>query len=744
MQEHDPTGRDEGADDAGGFSIGEMVDVLLRHVWVSLLVVAVVAAAGWWVLSKRPAEYRAEALLLLSAEQETVLPDLELVEGGGRTTGASQRDFLRTQVLLLGSRDLAAVVASRLALGSHLRFLGLEGVEDAEELQAAIASIDVVQRVQNAVSIEPVRDSSLIRIVVVTRDPDVSMNIANAIATVYVEQTHERQVSSLENAEAWLNQQHASLKTNLEASERAMLSYRRDNNVLAVRLTDNVSLMAEMQTVSAQLADARLEVDRLRTTVAQIQRVLDSGNLVDARLDAVTGNVLIQDLRRRYVDLEIQRLELLARYLPGHPDVQNLAETQAMVLQSLEAEITKILTSHVDRFENARDLERRLAVRLEGVERRVQELGGHEVEYRVLERDAEANRELFRIIERRLKEVELVRSLQQSRVTIAEEARRPAGRWDPRRQSMLIALALLALACGVGAAFGLEMLDTSVKSTDSVLAAVKVPFVGAVPVIRPSPTGRRSSRGPARGEKVNDALFSAEFPRSDVAEACRSVRTSLMFLSSENELRRILVTSASPQDGKTTTTANLGIVMAQSGTRVLVIDTDLRRPRLHVAFNLPHEVGLSSVLTREVTAEQAIQSSGVENLDVLVSGPIPSNPTELMLTERFRDVIDELTEKYDRVIFDSPPTLPVTDSAILSGFVDGVIFVARSGRTSRHMLKRAVASLRGVRANILGVVLNGVDYRKYGRVGSGYYGYYYARSQSYYGPAEEEESTSTS
>jgi succinoglycan biosynthesis transport protein ExoP len=730
--------RDSEFDEATGtraFSLRDAFDVLVRHFWVALLVALGVLAAGAWYVQQRPASYRAEALILLEGEGDAVLPSLEVMQPGqGQSSRASHREYLRTQVLMLQSRSLAEVVADRLGLQPVPS--GEDAVEDERQ--------DPAQTVLQTLTVEPIRDSSLIRVVALARDADLAMRIANTTATVYVEQSLERQVRAIENAEAWLNQQHASLKVSLEASERSMLSYRNDHNVLAVRLSENVSLLADMHSVSSQLADARLEVDRLRTAVAQMERILRSGNLLDARVDAVVGNALIQDLRSRWVDIEVRRLGLLERYLPTHPEVESLVEQQEMVVRTMEDEVRRILTAYGDRFANARDVERRLASRLEEVEQRVQALGGHEVEYRVLERDADANRELFQIVERRLKEVELVRSLQRNRVSVVEEARRPTVPWDPRRQTLLAAIVLLALTLGAGSAFALELLDGSVQSTDAVLAQVKVPFVGAVPVARPSPTGRRSSRGPARGERINEALFSAEFPRSDVAEACRSVRTSLMFLASDNGLRKILVTSANPQDGKTTTTANLGIVMAQSGSRILLVDTDLRRPCLHLVFGKNRDVGLSSVLTREVTAEQAIQPTGVPNLDILVSGPIPTNPTELMLTERFRELVEELASRYDRVLFDSPPTLPVTDSAILSGMVDGVLFVARAGRTPKHLLRKAVESLRGVRANLLGVVLNGVDYRKHGRSGGGYYGYYYARSQSYYGPNDEEDATPVS
>ncbi|MFT5991376.1 MAG: succinoglycan biosynthesis transport protein ExoP, partial [Bradymonadia bacterium] len=219
-----------------------------------------------------------------------------------------------------------------------------------------------------------------------------------------------------------------------------------------------------------------------------------------------------------------------------------------------------------------------------------------------------------------------------------------------------------------------------------------------------------------------------------VAESARTIRTNLNFLASESPLRSMLVTSPGPREGKTTTTLNMGAVMAQAGTRVLIVDSDLRRPRIHRSFGLDNDKGLSSMLMHGAAGEDVICKTEVENLDILPSGPLPPNPAELLDSPRFAAVLKELMGMYDRVIFDSPPVTPVTDAAIVSGYVDGVVLVVRSGVTMRSLLARTLEQLSAVNADIIGSVMNDVDIT---RRSTGYYYYYYRHYGEYYGQDEE-------
>lgn len=260
---------------------------------------------------------------------------------------------------------------------------------------------------------------------------------------------------------------------------------------------------------------------------------------------------------------------------------------------------------------------------------------------------------------------------------------------------------------------------------------LRVSFLGLIPTIKPE-----------QREDIDDATplrdnFLIMHPKSSVAECCRTVRTNILFMSPENPPKRILVTSAGPQEGKSTVVINLGITMAQSGSRVLLVDTDMRRPRLHKSFGLGKSEGISSVILGEVELQQAVIKTEVDNLEILPCGPIPPNPTELFHTDRFANLVETLTASYDRLIFDSPPVMMVADPLILSHSMDGVIMVVKGASTSRDVVRRALRQLEDVKARVLGVVINDLD------LDNKQYGYYYYRRYGYYYGEKESDVSST-
>jgi len=288
---------------------------------------------------------------------------------------------------------------------------------------------------------------------------------------------------------------------------------------------------------------------------------------------------------------------------------------------------------------------------------------------------------------------------------------------DVRRNLSLAAV--LGLLVGVGFAFLLELQDRSIKGHQDI-EALGLNFLGLVPSIPGGDLTHPQSRD----------LYIQQQPKSTVAECCRTIRTNLLFMSPEKPAKRIVVTSAGPQEGKTTTLISMGITLANGGQRVLLVDSDMRRPRLHKSFGVPNSLGLSSLIVGEGSLEEAIKSTTIPGLFVLPSGPVPPNPAELLHTERFKALARELGEKFDRVLFDSPPVGAVTDPLVLANQMDGTLLVAKMLRTNKDLAERAAKSLKDANARVLGVVLNDVDLekRQYGY----YLGYYYSYGR-YYG-----------
>lgn len=329
----------------------------------------------------------------------------------------------------------------------------------------------------------------------------------------------------------------------------------------------------------------------------------------------------------------------------------------------------------------------------------------------------------------------MARMLQQNRVAIVERATENRVPVYPRAGVWMLAAFGVGLLLAFVLAYLVEVMDTSVRSVGELERLIGVTALGFLPNITRGTGSRRSTRAPAKGEDFERDTFVIDFPKSTMAESCRSIRTNLIFMGSEQPLRSILVTSAGPREGKTTASVSLAAVMAQSGSTVVIVDSDMRKPRLHKVFGLGGTLGLSSVLMGEASLDDVIQATRVPDLYLIPCGRVPENPAELLQSDRFREFVAELTERFGMVVFDSPPLVPVTDAAIIGAAVDGVVLVARSGATRREMIARAADILRGVNANLLGVVLNAIDVE--GRRRGGYYYYYYRHYGEYYGQPED-------
>ncbi|MEL6547763.1 MAG: polysaccharide biosynthesis tyrosine autokinase, partial [Myxococcota bacterium] len=381
-----------------------------------------------------------------------------------------------------------------------------------------------------------------------------------------------------------------------------------------------------------------------------------------------------------------------------------------------------LLTAAEERYRAAQDTEIRLRNAIEKTKGEALEVNKKEIDYTRLQREAKNYASLYDLVLKRQKETDLTTLLNVNNVRKFEAAKPPKAPIKPRPvMNMLVSLVLGVLA-GVGLAFLVDMFDNTVKSQKQVEETLGIPFLGIVPMIKVGRGPRNANNTPERDQYI------LENPRSAVAECTRTIRTNLMFMSPETPARFLVITSSSPREGKSTTAINLAIVTAQSGKRTLIVDTDMRRPRLHKSFRVGNDVGISSYIVGESTLDESVQRSPVEGLDLLTCGPIPPNPAELLHTEAFERLLDELRERYDRVIFDSPPVTAVTDSLVLSSMMDGVVLVLHANITTLHSAQIARRRIEDVGGRIFGGVLNDVDLDD--RRTSEYYQqyYYYYRS----------------
>jgi capsular exopolysaccharide synthesis family protein len=451
-------------------------------------------------------------------------------------------------------------------------------------------------------------------------------------------------------------------------------------------------------------------------------------------LPEVQAASVVSSLKQKIIELRTAEMEAASRYLPEHPKVKLLAGQRVALEQELQREIGALLTS-LERQKDSRAASiAGLKAALDEERKKEARLNNLAFAYNELKRERDTDQKLFEMVASRLKEADLTGAQPFNNVRFLDRALAPKAPFKPNLQQALLGALLAGLACGVAIALVVELADTTVKSEADLTALTDAPFLGLMPVIPVDVQAKDGDRaGQLRATRSRD-IYILGNPRSAVAECARFIRTNLLFMSPDRPLRTLVVTSPSPQEGKSTTAVTTAISMAQAGSRTLIVDTDMRKPRLHRVFGIESDVGIANVLLHEVTLEQAVHKTEVPNLDVLCCGTLPPNPAELLLSERFKELVGELSRRYERVVFDTPPMGPVTDPAILGTLVDGVVLVTKCEKTTKESVKQAIRALRDANARVFGVILNDVDVASK-RYAGAYYAYY-RRYGGYYGDAD--------
>lgn len=704
-----------------------LLGVLRRRwlVWVATLALCV-AAAG---LAMRfvPARYQASASLVLHQGGPQVLDKVRGVTEEGRVEGKDYDAYYQTQRAIMRSRAVAVRALERLGLAQDP-----DALREADgPLYAAPPEADAVERLQRLISIREVRGSWVVEISAEHPDPERSRDLANAMADAYLEHVRHSRRNLGRLAEDNLAHERDAARERLHDAEQSLQRFKDDNRVTSVSLADRQNVITQdVLALSSQATESEAEHIQLQSILEQAEAHQQQGDLLAALLVLADGEDTIERLRAEYVNAKAAFRAADLQFGPKHHSHREAVQRLQAAERDQRREVKGRLSSLRSRVAAARRTEGELSSSLRREHSRALALGQLEQRHHELTRDAQTAEEEYLLIARRDTEVALTNRVEEESVELLDRATTPATASFPHHGVALALGGTFGLALGLVLALLIDARDQRIRDVPDLERALgdhAVPILGHLPSLRGDPALRR---GDAHEQRRARDLYVHRFPRSLTAERCRGIRTSLAFVQGSAGSQCLMVSSPGPSEGKSSMATSLALSLCQADKRVVLIDADLRRPRLHQVFaahgDPPPERGLSTLLMGEATLDEVVVSglpSTPQNLHIIPCGPPPERPAELLESAALTGLLDQLRDRYDVIVLDSPPVLPVADPLILARVVDGVVLVPRVGRTTRGQLLRTVSLLRRADARVLGLVLNEVDERQGDAYGGGGYGY---------------------
>ncbi len=691
--------------------------ILVKRRWTVLGALGIVVVAVLVGTLLMTPVYRATASMQIDRDSIKVVE----VEGITPVEGAGDRDFYQTQYELLKSRALAQRVASELGLAEQGRLerlappsmlSGLGAVlnrddgnggdeaPDAAELEAREA--EATQLVMEGLSVEPVRNSRLVRVHFDSPDSAFSQRAANAIADAFIASNLERRFDSSSYAKGYLEDRLNELKLRLEDSERELVAFAQKEQIVSSGGATNLSEQ-NLGAVNTALAQARQ--DRIRAESRWRQAQASRGTVL---LGEVSENSIIKSLQERRATLQAEYQDKLGLYKPGYPLMAQLQGQIDEVEAQIAGEVANIKAAIQAEYLAGLEQEKLLGEQLAGLREEVLDLQNRSIQYNILKREVDTNRELYDGLLQRYKEIGIAGGVSTNNISVVDRAL-VGYKYKPSLARNLLFGLLAGLMLGVLLALGVEYLDDTLKSPEDVEKQLGLAVLGIIPMVNPPLT-------PAKA---------LEDPRSAFAEAYRSVRTALQFSTDHGVPRVLLVTSATPSEGKSTTAHTLAQNFAQLGKRVLLIDADLRNPSLHRVLKVENGSGLSNYLAGAAKALDVIGTSpGNPLLSFMPSGPLPPNPVELLTGPKMLSLLRVAADKYDQVIIDGPPVMGLADAPILGYMCTGTLLVAEAGETRINVARNALKRLLSARTHVVGALLTKFSAKHTG-YGYGYGGYNY-------------------
>jgi capsular exopolysaccharide synthesis family protein len=707
-------------------SFHEYLRVIGRHRFSIIGITMLFALLGMFHAAIQTPIYSASAMLQIEREATRYIEAQELYG-----TSTQNFEYYQTQYAILRTRPLSARVVDMVgartivetinsvetfSLRRYLPFLPAPPPPaKLSEEQAREYAIGIVQ---GALEVEPIRNSQLVRIYMSVPSAELAAKLANALAQAYVDDTLEARLKMISDATTWLSGRLEGLRAKVEESERKLQSFKDQQNLVDVKGVDSLSAQ-QVSMLTNNVAETRAARIAKEALYRQVRDARIAKRLQE--VPALLINPLVSDGRAKLNDALKDFEEVKAKYGPKMP-AYVAAETQLRSAQrAFDLQLEQAAASVEREYESARSVETQTVAQLESAKGEARQVSAKTIELNALEREAEANRQVYERFQAQFKQTSESGDMRTSNARLVEQALVPGFRSSPNTRRTVFGATLIGLLFAVVLAFLLEHLDSTIKTAEDVERLLEVPVLGLTPNIKAAIKGD--------GQMLK---YYQEHQQSQFAESVRTVRTNVLLSALDRPRKRLLVTSSVPGEGKTTLALNLTQSLGQMN-KVLLIDADMRRPTVARVFGSnPPTIGLSQFISGESKMSECVHQLEHTNMFVMTAGVIPPNPLELLSSQKFAEALNQLNKVFEYIVIDCAPALAVSDALVLSRLVDGVIYVIKCDATPHQAAASGLKRLKRVEAPLLGVVLNRVGERSHG-YGYGRYAYYADGYYSHYG-----------
>jgi succinoglycan biosynthesis transport protein ExoP len=692
----------------GGGSSSALRDywrILVKRKWWVLGFLGLAMGIAWLINTYSTPLYQATATLRVSSEPGAFVGSREAMNPWLRDDDRTQETIFN----VMRSRSLARRVIKLLNLKDQPSFKPEEGKE-GEKVSAEEAESNMVDVFLANLHTTPIRKSDLIRISYSSPDKNLARKIINVFTEEYMQFEIDCKNQSFTQIRQWLGKQIAQLGTRVEGSQRKLYQYGEAGQILSQEDKDNAVFQKYME-LNALLTKA--SADRIAKE-SQYRQITKKGSAASP----ITNNPLVMDLRKQISTESAKVAGLKKIYLANHPKLMAEEANLNGLKSRLNSEIKNIQATVAADYGVARRAENLITEALEAEKRKIADLQKRLVQYKILKRDVDANEELYKGLLSRMKEAAISSTMVSSVLSVVDPAETPLYPYSPRKFRNMALAIIMGLGGGIFLAFIVEQFDDTIKTVEEAETVCQLPILGIVPLLRRNKGLALLGQGDGASSQET-GLIPYDNPKSIVADAIFGVRTSVLLSGPAGPPATIMVTSPNPSEGKSTMSANLAISLAIDGRKVLLIDADMRQPSIHKFFNLPPMPGLSDAITGSASYHDVIRATEIPNLSIITAGTTPPNPASLLGSKVFKDTLESLREEFQHIIVDTPPTLGMPDSRILSPIIDSAILVLKYNSTSRETARAARMMLSQVHTKLIGLVLNQVSSQ-----GNGYSSYY--------------------